>query len=154
MFVIDWESRDSHVKFTYDPSYGPFKARLASLMEGVHFHHIIQPKTALLGLAPVMEVATFYDAEPTMLQNVENFATALDKGQPEGFQGAVYGKVMEKIARHAEVGKENARHGEAVVLLIGWSSKAIHLAFRETKLFKYETSALLFCVSRYQSPLT
>jgi hypothetical protein len=140
IFVIDWESRDAHVKFMNDPSYGPFKARLTSLMEGVHLHHITQPKTALLGLAPVMEVATFYDAEPTMLQNVEKFAAALEKGNPDGFHGVVYGKVMEKIVRHAGVGKEDAKPGEAVVLLIGWDSKEIHLAFRETELFKVRNS--------------
>lgn len=136
MFVIDWDGKDSHVKFINDPSYGPFKAGLAGIMEGVHLHHIPQPNTAVLGSAQVTEVVTFYDAEPGLLQNAEKFAAALEKGKPKGFHGVVYGKVMEKIVRHADIGKEDVKTGEAVVLMIGWDSKEIHLAFRDTDLFK------------------
>jgi hypothetical protein len=77
-----------------DPSYGPFKDRLGSLMERVDLHHIDQPKTELLGRAPCMEIATFYGVEASFEQNVEKFAAALEKGQPAGFRGAVFGKGM------------------------------------------------------------
>jgi heme-degrading monooxygenase HmoA len=134
--VIDWESKDSHRAFINSPSYGPFKARLASLMESVHLHHIPQPDTKLIGRAPVTEVATFHDAEPGMLENVEKVATTLEKNKPEGFHGAIYGKVIEEIVRHKDAGKKDVEGGEAVVLLIGWDSKEAHLKFRETELFK------------------
>ena len=118
------------------PSYEPFKSGLASLIEDVHLYHITQPDIKLLGLAPVVEFAIFYDVEPTMLSNVENFAAALEKGKPKGFHGIVYGEVMEKIVRPKDVGKEDVKPGSAIVGMLGWDSKDAHLAFRETELFK------------------
>lgn len=135
-FQKDWESKESHTKFMNDPSYGPFKQRLASLMEDVHLHHITQPDTKLLALAPCIEVATVHNAQPGMLSNVEKFAAAIEEGKPEGFHGVVYGKVMEKIVRHVDVRKKDAKPGDAIVVMLGWDSRDAHLKFRETDLFK------------------
>jgi hypothetical protein len=68
---IDWDSKDSHLKFVADPSYGPFKSKLASFTQGIHLHHMVQSDTALLGRAPVIEVATIHDAEDGMLENLK-----------------------------------------------------------------------------------
>jgi hypothetical protein len=118
------------------PYYEPFKSGLTSIMQDVHLHHITQPDIKLLGLAPVVEFANFYDVEPTMLSNVENLAAALEKAKPKRFHGIVYGEVMEKIVRPRDVGKEDIKPGSAIVGMIGWDSKDAYLAFRETELFK------------------
>ena len=105
-------------------------------MEDVHIHHITQPDTQLLGSAPVMEVATFHEVEPGMLSNIEKFAAAMEKEKPNGYHGGVIGQVLEKIVRHKDVGKEDVKPGDAIVILAGWDSKETHLEFRETELFK------------------
>lgn len=96
-----------------------------------------------------------------MVDNVEKFAKVLEKGKPEGYLGVAYGKVIEKIVKHGDIGKDDAEESSAVVLLIGyvmqshymsqehvtelynsWESKALHLKFRDTTLFKDNISLL------------
>jgi heme-degrading monooxygenase HmoA len=49
---------------------------------------------------------------------------------------------MEKIVKHGDVTKPGVEPTDALVLSIGWDSKDVHLAFRDTELFK-ENIALL-----------
>jgi len=136
IFAIDWESRESHLNFIEAPAYDPFKKGLASIMEGVHLHHVRTEPPSVIGRAPVTEVATFFKAEDSFLENVEKFAKATEDGKPEGFYGAAYGKVIEKIVKHGDIAKDDTEKSNAVVLLIGWESKEVHLKFRDTALFK------------------
>jgi hypothetical protein len=124
------------MKFVNDRSYGPFKETLGGLMEAVHLHHFTQSNTKLLGSSPVVEVFTFHDIEPGFLENAEKFADAVQKGKPKGYHGILYGKVMEKIVRHKDVGNGDVQPGEAVVGMVGWDSVEAHMEFRETDLFK------------------
>lgn len=136
MFIIDWESKDSHQKFMEAPAYGPFKKNLAMIMDNVHLHHIHSAPPSVIGRAPCTEVATFFHCEDSFLENVEKFSKMLDQGRPEGYYGAAYGRVIEKIVKHGDISKEDVAQSEAVVLLIGWESKEIHLKFRDATLFK------------------
>jgi hypothetical protein len=103
-----------------DPTYGPFKDNLAKITTGIHLHHFQStPHPSSLGKAPCTEVATFFKCEDGMLENVEKFAKILDDSQPEGYMSTAFGQVIEKVAKHADVGKENVENSAAVVAFIG-----------------------------------
>jgi len=136
--IEDWDSQSSHQKFIASPAYQPFTAHLSTIMTSVHFHHapFTPHPLTLLTSAPCIEVATFYNAAPDFVGNVEKFASALKEGKPEGYFGATYGKVLEEdVVKHKDVG-QGVGGAKAVVLLIGWESREVHLQFRETPLFK------------------
>jgi heme-degrading monooxygenase HmoA len=61
---------------------------------------------------------------------------ALDEGKPEGYLGHAYGETVEDVKKHADQAKEDVKEAKALVLLIGWESKEIHMKFRESELFK------------------
>jgi len=105
-------------------------------MDNVHLHHVQTEPPSIIGRASCTEVATFFKVDDTFLENVEKFANALEEGKPEGYYGAAYGKVIEKIVKHGDIAKNDEEPSNAVVLLIGWESKEVHLKFRDTALFK------------------
>jgi hypothetical protein len=55
--AVDWDSKACHTKFIESPAYGPFKEKIASLLEAEYLHHVeLTPFPAgLLGHAPVTE---------------------------------------------------------------------------------------------------
>lgn len=75
-----------------------------------------------------------------MLSSVAKFAAEMEKGRAqgkvEGLLGIFYGKVMEKIVRHKDVGKEAVQAAEAVVACLGWESRELHMKFRETEFLR------------------
>jgi hypothetical protein len=99
----------------------PFEANLASIMEGVHLHHIqaTPHPPSIIGRAPCTEVATFYECEDSFLQKLEKFSKAVEEGKPKGYYGNAFGKVIEKIVRHRDIEKDGVEGSAAVVLLIG-----------------------------------
>lgn len=108
---------------------------LAPLFASLHLHHVVPGAfpPAVLGQAPVIEFATFFGAEPAFLANVQRFMEAV--GEPDGVLGAAFGETVEAdVVKHAEQGGE-VEGGKAVVLLIGWTSKEMHMQFRETETF-------------------
>jgi hypothetical protein len=136
---LDWDARESHFKFMNSPEYGPFLEQLSTLISApLHLHHITTkpfPPT-ILGRAPVIEFATFYNIEPGFLSNVEKFVKVVEEVKGEGYLGVAYGETMEDVKKHADQGKGDVKDGKAVVLLIGWESKELHMKFRETDTFK------------------
>jgi hypothetical protein len=103
-------------------------------MEGVHLHHIQTEPPSIIGRAPCTEVATFFKVEDSFLENVEKFAKALDEGKPEGYYGAAYGKVIEKIIKHGDIAKDDAEPSNAVVLLIGYVNQFIEYITKDERL--------------------
>lgn len=116
------------------PEYIPFVERLGSIMEGVHLHHFLPTPSppSVLGTAPVIEFATFYDAAPDFKSSLEKFIKAVDN--PEGTAGHAYGETLEEVSKHAD--GEEGKKAKAVVLTIGWESVDAHMKFRETEKFK------------------
>lgn len=114
------------------PDYGAFAANLDKLMtKAVYLFHFA-PKpfpSTILGTAPVIEIATFFQTEDFFLSNMEKFMAAASP-HAEGYLGHVYGPVIEEIEE-----KEGAGRGKAVVLCVGWESREKHMAFRETETF-------------------
>jgi hypothetical protein len=107
------------------PVYTAFKDKLLMILADihlVHLHHVqLTPHPpSVLGRAPCTEVVTFYDCEDSVMQNVEKFAQVYEKGRPEGYVGNAYGKVMEQIVRHEDIGKDGVEKGAAVVFLVGY----------------------------------
>jgi hypothetical protein len=94
--TIDWDSLDSHKNFINSHSYEPFVGSLLPFTDGVHLHHFT-PSTfppTIIGSAPVIEFATFYNTEPVFLSNTQRFLEAVDGGgKVEGYLGGVYGEV-------------------------------------------------------------
>lgn len=135
MLFVDWDSYQHHQTFIASPTYGPFVQTLAPLFASLHLHHVVPGAfpPAVLGQAPVIEFATFFGAEPAFLANVQRFMEAV--GEPDGVLGAAFGETVEAdVVKHAEQGGE-VEGGKAVVLLIGWTSKEMHMQFRETETF-------------------
>jgi len=136
---LDWAARESHHKFMNSPEYGPFLEQTSTLVSAPpHLHHITTkpfPPT-ILGSAPVIEFATFYNIEPGFMSNVEKFVKVVEEAKGEGYLGVAYGETMEDVKKHADQGKDDVKEGKAVVLLIGWKSKELHMKFRETDTFK------------------
>ncbi|PVH89440.1 hypothetical protein DL98DRAFT_508503 [Cadophora sp. DSE1049] len=133
MWFIDWDSIDSHIKFTNSPAYAPFKDSLSALMTAVHFHHVpFKPfPPTILTRAPVIEFATFLDTEPHFLSNVDKFMSGI--GTPEKCYGGAWGDSVEMdVGKHSD----GSVKGKATVLLIGWESKEAHMKFRETEVFE------------------
>lgn len=60
----------------------------------------------------------------------------IEEAKGEGYLGTAYGETLEDVKKHADQGKEDVKEGKAVVLLIGWESKELHMKFRETDTFK------------------
>ena len=121
------------------PKYGPFREQLSTLISTPpHLHHITTkpfPPT-ILDSAPVIEFATFYYIEPGFVSNVEKFVKIVEGLKGVGSLGIAYGETIEDVKKHADQGKEDVKEGKAVVLLIGWESKELHMKFRETDTFK------------------
>ncbi|KAH6690233.1 hypothetical protein BKA61DRAFT_684526 [Leptodontidium sp. MPI-SDFR-AT-0119] len=132
MWFIDWDSYDSHIKFTKAPAYDDFRKIVDGIMTGVHYHHVafkpFPPKIPTS--APVIEFATFLDTKPHFLDNVDKFMKAV--GVPEKCYGGAWGDSVE-----TDVGKhvDGSVKGKVTVLLIGWESKEAHMEFRETETF-------------------
>jgi heme-degrading monooxygenase HmoA len=70
------------------------------------------------------------------MSNVEKFVKVVEETKGEGYLGVAYGETMEDVKKHADQGKDGVKEGKAVVLLIGWESKELHMKFRETDTFK------------------
>jgi hypothetical protein len=114
------------------PEYGPFSSNLGKIMIKAPslFHFAPTPfPPSILGTAPVIEIATFFQTEDFFLSNVEKFMTATSPHM-EGYLGHAYGPVIEEIEKEEGAGKR-----KAVVLCIGWESRERHMAFRETETF-------------------
>lgn len=128
----DWDSYDSHIKFTKAPAYDDFRKIVDGIMTGVHYHHVafkpFPPKISTS--APVIEFATFLDTKPHFLDNVDKFMKAV--GVPEKCYGGAWGDSVE-----TDVGKhvDGSVKGKVTVVLIGWESKEAHMEFRETETF-------------------
>jgi len=137
IWMIDWDSVDSHHKFETTPDYAPFLQRLKPILDGVHLHHFLPTPSpaSVLTDAPVIEFATFYKVQPDFKSSLEKFTKAL--GTPEGLVGFAYGETIEETSKHSDQveGKEDSK-GKAVVLLGGWESVQAHMNFRETETFK------------------
>lgn len=89
-------------------------------MTGVHLHHFQStPHPPSIANAPCTEVATFFNCEDDMVENVAKFSKAIDQGKPEGYVSVAYGKVIEKITKHK--GGDGKEDSSAVVLLIGYA---------------------------------
>ncbi|KAF8850345.1 hypothetical protein BDZ45DRAFT_633090 [Acephala macrosclerotiorum] len=134
IMMIDWDSVDAHNKFMSLPEYTPFAQRLGLIIEGIHLHHFLPTPSppSVLGTAPVIEFATFYDAAPDFKASLEKFIKVMDN--PEGTAGHAYGEIIEEVSKHAD--GEEGKKGKAVVLTIGWESVDTHMKFRETEKFK------------------
>jgi hypothetical protein len=120
------------MKFRASPDYGPFTAKLGKLLTKPPSPRDFELKPfppTILGTAPVIEVATFFQTEDFFLSNLEKFMAAASP-HAEGFLGHVYGPAVEEIEKEEGAGK-----GKAVVLCIGWESREKHMAFRETETF-------------------
>ncbi|KAG4426563.1 hypothetical protein IFR04_000445 [Cadophora malorum] len=133
MWFIDWDSKESHIKFAQSPAYEPFKENLSALMTAVHFHHVafspFPPK--IVTRAPVIEFATFLDTKPHFLSNVEKFMKGI--GTPDECYGSAWGDSVETdVGKHSD----GSVKGKATVLLIGWESKEAHMRFRESDVFE------------------
>lgn len=141
---IDWDDIDSHTKFMHDPSYAPFKSRLAEITTAIHLFHIspIPFPPSILSQAPCIEFATFFSALPGFFQNMEKFVSVLNKNKEsiDGYFGSAYGESIEEVVKWGEIGtEEEGKEGnkaKAVTALLGWESKEHHVRFRETELFK------------------
>jgi len=130
---VDWDSKESHIKFAQSPAYEPFKENLSVLMTAVHFHHVafspFPPK--IVTRAPVIEFATFLDTKPHFLSNIEKFMKGI--GTPDECYGSAWGDSVETdVGKHSD----GSVKGKATVLLIGWESKEAHMRFRETDVFE------------------
>jgi len=137
ILFIDWDSVSAHQKFTDSPAYGPFAQKLSSLMEAFHLHHF-QPTPfppSIHVRASCTEVATFYNTSPQFVSNVRKFIQTIE-GKAEGYLGSSFGGVVEEISKHTDADKECTEKGKAVMLVIGWGSKEVHMKFRESSLFK------------------
>ncbi|KUJ23948.1 uncharacterized protein LY89DRAFT_633686 [Mollisia scopiformis] len=138
ILMIDWTSLENHKSFTSSPTYGPFLKNLSPLLDDenkpVHLHHFTptpSPPT-ILGSAPVVEFATFYDPDPSFADSLGEFLTIAEKG--EGVVGWARGGVVEGVRRHD--GKGKGEEGKAYVFLVGWESVEMHMKFRETGAFR------------------
>ncbi|KAH6675474.1 hypothetical protein B0J14DRAFT_586569 [Halenospora varia] len=132
ILLIDWDTLKSHQDFIDNPIYGPFTDKLAPLMEGITMHHIVSnpfPPT-LAGKAPVIECCTVFDVKSTFLEdNLAKFTNALDTSNVQGYLGNVTGEIVEEL-------EWKGKKGNAVKLLIGWTSKDEHMKFRDSQVFK------------------
>lgn len=139
---IDWDSVDDHKKFIASPQYKPFGEELMSLLdEGApslyHVHFDPHPPSAPLADGNATEFITMYFPtdysaadQATFDENIRNFFGGVE-GSAEGFKGASHGWVVEEL--------KDPKSGElskAYVILIGWTSVAAHMAYRETQSFK------------------
>ncbi|TVY43477.1 hypothetical protein LOCC1_G003783 [Lachnellula occidentalis] len=144
-YDTNWASLSAHQAFMNSPSYQPFTARLLPLTENIHLHHFTPSvfPPSVIGSAPVIEFATFYDIQPAVIVgNTRKFQGVLDeaaeRGEVPAYLGGVWGEVIEDIAKGgAEAGK-----GRALRLCLGWTSKEEHMKFRETQLFKDNVALL------------
>jgi hypothetical protein len=120
------------MQFRASPDYGPFAANLGKLLAKPLFSFDFDAKPfppTILGTAPVIEVATFFQTEDFFLSNVEKFMAAVSP-YAEGYLGHVYGPTIGEVEKEEGAGK-----GKAVVLCVGWEGKEKHMAFRETEAF-------------------
>ncbi|TVY85473.1 hypothetical protein LSUE1_G000171 [Lachnellula suecica] len=133
--LIDWESLDAHNAFNASPAHDPFVKNIMPLLAGLHIHHF-RPSTspsALITASPIIEFATFYDTTDVFKSNLKKFFSTIDEAHVGGgYEGNLYGEVVEEIAK----GGAKEGQGKAMRLLVGWQSREDHLKFRETELFR------------------
>lgn len=73
----------------------------------------------------ISDLSTYTSAVEKFIENTKPVAAGI------GFQGAIFGPVIEDIAKDGENVK-----GSAFKLCIGWTSIEAHMRFRETDAFK------------------
>ncbi|KAI9745167.1 MAG: hypothetical protein M1818_001445 [Claussenomyces sp. TS43310] len=136
---IGWDSIESHEGFMKSPQYGPFVTAIGTISSTPPslFHIRAEPFPPIIfGTAPVVEMATLYEAQASCLDNVKQFVQNT-KDKMEGGLGSVIGSVVEEIQA-----KEGAGTGKAVLLCLGWESREAHMKFRETDCFKENINLL------------
>ncbi|QSZ29213.1 hypothetical protein DSL72_003724 [Monilinia vaccinii-corymbosi] len=137
----DWTSLAQHKIFMDSPAYTTFLEKLEPIVESVQIIHVGWLNVERAVGNGVMEIITFFGVEDTFIEGTKKFITAMRKIEAQkgivGFGGVIeYREVIEKIAMQNEGGevKEEAK-GRAMVLVVGWESKEVHMAFRETQDF-------------------
>ena len=143
---IDWDSYESHETFMKSTVYGPTMQHLASILDGPidlkHASFDPHPPSNAVGEsnAPVTEVllATLSSKDEDYAINAAKFAK-LTKDNANGCKGASTGWIREQV-EHEKL--DEAQKGFAYAIVIGWESKDVHLAFRETTTFRENISLI------------
>jgi len=135
--MVNWETKNHHDDFTKTDTYGPFLKKFMSIADGdplVFCHADFKPEGSLSKTfsAPVTEMAIFYfEGGPPSdyLEGVDKLQKIFDEDKPEGYLGASAGITYEELEKDGVKGK-------AAVVMIGWQSVDVHMAFRNTQSFK------------------
>lgn len=143
---VDWDSYESHETFMKSSIYGPTMQRLASILNGAIDvkHASFDPHLPSNAIgktnAPVTEVllAVLSSKDENYASNAAKFAK-LTRDNANGCKGASTGWVREQVG-HESLGE--AQKGFVYAFVIGWESKDVHLAFRETTAFKESISLI------------
>lgn len=134
-FFVDWDSVDSHIKFTKDSSYGPFLKKLGTILDSspnpYHVKFNPHPSPALANsTSPVTEVFTAQfpasissSKQDEYVKNMEKLLEAL-KDAPG------------RTGTSAGWSEEVVNDSKLFVGVIGWTSIDAHNEMRATQAFK------------------
>ena len=144
--LVDWDTYESHETFMNSAIYGPFIKRLVSLLDGPidmkHASFDAHPPSKAVGksTAPVTELllAFLSSKDESYAVNASKFGK-LTEDNAEGCKGVCTGWVREQV-EHEKFGQ--GQKGFVYAFVIGWESKEVHLAYRETSAFKDSISLI------------
>ena len=126
-WAVRWASPAALDAFVASPSFAPWLTSFRQLADSYIFTKALLRGNLAAALdAPCTEVFTAYGASDSFLDaRLMPFASAIANARLLGHHGSAYGR-FDLVAQHGV----DAPHGITVSLLIGWDTKAAHMAQR------------------------